>query len=118
MEFLGLRTLVYPTANLDQSKDWWKNFLGIDPYFDQPFYVGFNVGGYELGLNPAGSLEHGPVTYIGVDSMPMAISRAQAQGATVEGPPQDVGEGIEVATLLSATGERFGLIVNPNFRLP
>ena len=28
------------------------NVFKIKPYFDQPFYVGFNIGGYELGLQP------------------------------------------------------------------
>lgn len=117
MEFLGLRSLIYPTQNLDESKKWWKNYLGVDPYFDEPFYVGFDISGYELGLSPGGSIEHGPVTYIGVDSMTEAIKNAEAHGVTLESPAQDVGGGIQVATLISPTGERFGLIVNPNFRL-
>ena len=117
MEFLGLRTLIYPARNLDESKKWWKNFLGIDPYFDEPFYVGFNVGGYEIGLNPGALMEHGPITYIGVDSMTDAIKNAEIHGASVESPSEDVGEGIQVATLISPLGERFGLIVNPNFKL-
>jgi predicted enzyme related to lactoylglutathione lyase len=117
MEFLGLRTLIYPTQNLDESKKWWSDFLGIDPYFDQPFYVGFDVGGYEIGLNPGADMEFGPVTYIGVDSMVEALEKAVANGATVVSPAEDVGEGIEVAHLTSQTGERFGLIVNPNFKI-
>lgn len=52
--FLGLRTIVYPAPDLAASKAWWTEALGIEPYFDEPFYVGFNPGGYELGLNPAG----------------------------------------------------------------
>jgi predicted enzyme related to lactoylglutathione lyase len=117
MEFLGLRTLIYPTVDLDESKKWWKNFLGIDPYFDEPFYVGFNVGGYEIGLNPGAAMEYGPVTYIGVLSMVEALERAQTSGASVTSPSEDVGDGIEIAHLMSPTGERFGLIVNPHFKV-
>jgi predicted enzyme related to lactoylglutathione lyase len=116
MEFLGLRTLIYPTENLDAAKKWWKDFLGVAPYFDEPFYVGFNVGGYEIGLNPGAAMEFGPVTYIGVDSIADALARAEAHGSTVVSPVEDVGDGIEIVHLLSPTGERFGLIINPNFK--
>ncbi len=58
--FLGLRTIVYPAPDLAASKAWWTEALGIEPYFDEPFYVGFNPGGYELGLNPAGDPAAGP----------------------------------------------------------
>ena len=48
----GLRTAVYKVTDLEKAKDWYSRMLGIDPYFDEPFYVGYNVGGYELGLDP------------------------------------------------------------------
>jgi hypothetical protein len=50
--FLGLRTAIYHAADRAKAKSWYSKILGIEPYFDQPFYVGFNVGGYELGLDP------------------------------------------------------------------
>ncbi len=43
----GLRTVIYPSPDLDAAKTWWTGFLGFGPYFDEPFYVGYNVGGYE-----------------------------------------------------------------------
>ncbi|MEI6454201.1 MAG: hypothetical protein WCO31_06365 [Actinomycetes bacterium] len=48
----GLRTLIYPVDDLDAAKSWWSSFLGAEPYFDETFYVGFDIGGYELGLLP------------------------------------------------------------------
>jgi catechol 2,3-dioxygenase-like lactoylglutathione lyase family enzyme len=45
----GLRTAIYPTPDLARGKEWYRQVLGRDPYFDQPFYVGFSVGGFELG---------------------------------------------------------------------
>lgn len=50
--FHGLRTVIYHAPDLDQAKAWYSSVLGIAPYFDQPFYVGFNVCGYELALDP------------------------------------------------------------------
>ena len=58
--FLGLRTVVYPAPDLAASKAWWTAALGIEPYFDQPFFVGFNPGGYELGLDPNADPSVGP----------------------------------------------------------
>ena len=52
MMFHGLRTAIYHVGDLDRAKEWYGVVLGIQPYFDEPFYVGFNVGGFELGLQP------------------------------------------------------------------
>ena len=114
MEFLGLRSLIYPTSNMSEAKQWWRSFLGVDPYFDEPFYVGFNVGGYEIGLNPGAAMEFGPITFIGVESIEEALTQAKAKGASVESGIDEVGDGIKVAQLISPTGERFGLIFNPH----
>lgn len=116
MEFLGLRSLIYPTLNLDEAKNWWKTFLGVDPYFDEPFYVGFKVGGYELGLNPGAAMEFGPITFIGVESIEESLALAKGKGAKVEFGIDEVGDGIKVAQLTSPTGERFGLIFNPHHK--
>ena len=67
--FLGLRTAIYRVPNLTKAKSWYSKILGIEPYFDQPFYVGFNVGGYELGLDPDPSSSAGSggvIVYWGV----------------------------------------------------
>jgi predicted enzyme related to lactoylglutathione lyase len=122
--FLGLRTVVYYVADLDRAKAWWSNLLGIEPYFDQPFYVGFNVGGYELGLHP---LEEesgdapGPcstITYWGVDDIEAAHARIRALGAVEHQAIQDVGGGIMVAAVVDPFGNTVGLIKNPHFSLP
>ena len=52
LKLLGLRTIIYPVPDLERARSWWSDLLGFKPYFDEPFYVGFNVGGYELGLVP------------------------------------------------------------------
>lgn len=114
---LGLRSVIYPVDDIENAKAWWIKALGFEPYFDQPFYVGFNIGGYELGLYPAGSKEDGPVTYWGVADIESAFSNFVENGATVVTDINDVGNGIKVAALRSAHGELFGLIYNPHFTL-
>src|SRR5439155_548803 len=49
---LGLRTVIYHVPDLERATAWYSSVFGVQPYFDEPFYVGFNVGGYELGLDP------------------------------------------------------------------
>src|SRR6266513_793218 len=77
--FLGLRTAIYHVPDLDKGKMWYSKVLGIEPYFDQPFYVGFNVGGYELGLDPDASSapggRGGAVAYWGVAEAEAAFRR-------------------------------------------
>ena len=115
--FLGLRTVVYPAADLDASKAWWTTALGVQPYFDQPFYVGFDPGGYELGLNPNADPSVGPLTYWGVRDIAAAGKHLIATGAVAEDEVQEVGEGIKLATFRSPAGDLVGLIENPVFKL-
>jgi predicted enzyme related to lactoylglutathione lyase len=112
---LGLRTVIYPAQDLAAAKAWWTEFLGTPPYFDQPFYVGFDVGGYELGLLPDADRADGAQAYWGVADVPAAVSRAVALGCEVHAPPTDVGEGIVTATVRRPEGTIVGFIDNPNF---
>jgi catechol 2,3-dioxygenase-like lactoylglutathione lyase family enzyme len=113
----GLRTVIYPVSDLAASKAWWTAFLGQDPYFAQPFYVGFNVAGYELGLLPDGNRADGAQTYWGVDNVDDAVHAALTDGAVVVSPATDVGEGIVTATVRIPDGSLVGLIHNPHFTL-
>lgn len=117
--FLGLRTVCYPAPALEATKNWYIQALGIQPYFDQPFYVGFNVGGYELGLDPNAPKGTGGGTqvYWGVADIQAAIAHLLSVGATIHHDLQDVGDGIKVVTVLDPFGNEFGVIENPHFTL-
>ena len=121
-EFLGLRTVIYHAPDLAKTKAWYEKVLGIAPYFDQPFYVGFNVGGYELGLDPDASStpggKGGAVVYWGVASADATFQRLISLGAKERSAIQEVGEGIRVATVFDPFGNIFGIIENPHFKLP
>jgi predicted enzyme related to lactoylglutathione lyase len=116
----GLRTTIYPVSDFASAKSWYSRVLGLDPYFDQPFYVGFNVGGFELGLDPNGSLATeggGPTAYWGVDDAGSALARLLELGAKPHHELQDVGGGIRVAAVKDPFGNVFGIIENPHFRI-
>lgn len=86
-------------------------------YFDQPFYVGFDVGGFELGLVPDGTPgTAGPQPLWGVANAADALDLLIALGAEVLDALQDVGEGIRVAAVLDPFGNRLGIIENPHFK--
>jgi predicted enzyme related to lactoylglutathione lyase len=113
---LGLRTTIYPVKDLDQAKAWYASVIGHAPYFDQPFYVGFNVGGFELGLVPDGTPgTAGPQALWGVASAADSLARLVELGAEVLEAVQDVGEGIRVAAVRDPFGNRLGIIENPHF---
>ncbi|MGI8695587.1 MAG: VOC family protein [Mycobacteriales bacterium] len=114
----GLRTVIYPAPDLDAAKTWWTELLGVAPYFDEPFYVGYNVAGYELGLLPDGAPADGALTYWGVDDVGAAVRDAIAMGAAEHTPVSEVGGGIVTATVRTPQGAVLGLIVNPHFGAP
>jgi predicted enzyme related to lactoylglutathione lyase len=114
---LGLRTAIYPVKDLDGAKAWYSKVTGHAPYFDQPFYVGFNVGGFELGLVPDGTPgTAGPQSLWGVADAAESLARLVELGAEVLEEVQDVGEGIRVAAVRDPFGNRLGIIENPHFK--
>lgn len=116
--FLGLRTVIYPAPNLAVAKEWYARVLGQAPYFDEPFYVGFSVGGFELGLLPdATPGTSGPQALWGVADIEAAHARLLQLGASALEPVTAVGGGIRVAAVQDPFGNRLGIIENPDFNL-
>lgn len=119
MKPLGLYTAIYKVPDLPRAKAWYSAAFGMRPYFDEPYYVGFRIGGCELGLDPdltSGRAGPGGVTaYWGVPDIEVAVRHFTHVGGTVNTAVQDVGEGIRVATMADPFGNVVGLIENPHF---
>lgn len=119
--FLGLRTVIYVNDDLQAARNWYAEVLGFPPYFDEPFYVGFNVGGYELGIMPADGVNQqgggGVLAYWGVPNAEEAAARLLSLGAKEREPVTEVGGGIKVATFFDPFGNILGVIENPHFAL-
>ena len=117
----GLRTAIYKVSDINTAKEWYAKAFETQPYFDQPFYVGFNIGGFELGLQP----EDEPVTdkketviaYWGVNEVREEYDRFIASGATEHEKPTEVGGAIIVASVKDPWGNIIGLIYNPHFKI-
>jgi predicted enzyme related to lactoylglutathione lyase len=118
--FLGLRTVIYHAPDLAKAKDWYTRAFGVSPYFDQPFYVGFEIGGYELGLHPGSEgirTGNNAVAYWGVPNIADAHAHMLEHGAEPSSPIMDVGDGIRVASVADPFGNVIGLIENPHFKV-
>jgi lactoylglutathione lyase len=119
--FLGLRTTIYKVSDITAAKKWYAKIFGVDPYFDEPFYVGFNIAGYELGLqpeeNPSRAKEGGVVSYWGVEDVDAVFKLFLSNGATSFEEPTEVGGGIIVATVKDPWDNLVGIIYNPHFSL-
>lgn len=126
MSILGLRTTIYKVgpSDLAKAREWYSVAFGVKPYFDQPFYVGFNVGGYELGVQPEdattaeGEKSLNVATFWGVDDIASEFERFLKLGSTAVEKPTNVGGEIMVATVKDPWGNLIGLIYNPEFKLP
>ena len=113
---LGLRTAIYQAPDLEAAKRWYSEVLDLAPYFDEPFYVGFTVGGFELGLLPGAQTgTAGPQPLWGVTDIRAALERLIQLGADELEPVTEVGGGIKVAAVRDPFGNRLGIIENPHF---
>ncbi|RYZ92942.1 MAG: VOC family protein [Sphingobacteriaceae bacterium] len=115
---LGLRTTIYIVPDIYAAKHWYAKAFNTQPYFDELFYVGFNVAGYELGLQP-GNATYGDnvISYWGVDDVNTQYHSLLMIGATKHEEPQNVGGEIVVASVKDPLGNIIGLIYNPEFKL-
>jgi len=114
--FTGLKSVIYPSSNLDTDKAFWEGITGTAPYFDQPYYVGFSINGSELGLDPNAAKEGltYPVAYWHVKNTEEAAKQFIADGATVFAEVKDVGGGMMMGTFKDPSGNIFGIIDIPN----
>jgi len=119
---LGLRTTIYKVADIAEAKAWYTKAFQQAPYFDEPFYVGFNIAGYELGLQPEATpttdKPESVLSYWGVEKIQEEFDRLIALGASEHEKPTNVGGELMTATVKDPWGNLIGLIYNPYFKLP
>jgi len=116
----ALMTAIYPVPDIAAAKSWYAQLFGVEPYFDEPYYVGFDVGGYELGLVPSEPPAHEPgnrgvIAYWGVEDADAAWKHVLASGAVSLDALKDVGGGIRVGLVKDPYGNAIGIIENPGF---
>lgn len=116
---LGLRTTIYKVSELQKATEWYTKAFGKGPYFEEAYYVGFNIGGFELGLQPEeqqNTKGEGVIAYWGTDQIQQTYEEFLKLGANEHEKPQEVGGDIWVATVKDPWGNCLGLIYNPHFQ--
>lgn len=117
---LGLRTTIYQVPNLESAKEWYSKAFNTSPYFDEPFYVGFSIGGFELGLLPNQSDSpkgDNVLSYWGVEDIQKVYEKLLNLGASSHEAPTNVGGELMVATVKDPWNNVIGIIYNPHFEL-
>jgi lactoylglutathione lyase len=119
--FKGLRTTIYKVADIEEAKEWYAKVFEVTPYFDEPYYVGFDIAGYELGLQPDKNIKQNKTisvtSYWGVDDINEAYNKMLAQGAKPVEEPKNVGGELMVASVKDPWGNAIGIIFNPYFKV-
>ncbi|RMG60212.1 MAG: VOC family protein [Bacteroidetes bacterium] len=117
---LGLRTVIYKVADLPAAIDWYTRAFGLEPYFNEDYYVGFDIGGYELGLQPdpapAAGKTANVLAYWGVANVQKTYDFLLSLGAAPLEAPESVGGALIAATVLDPWGNAIGLLFNPDFK--
>ncbi len=111
----GIKTFIYPVKDLTQAKALYSKALGVEPYADAPYYVGFRVGDQEVGLDPNGHMQGmtGPIDYWEVDDIRASLQSFLDAGAQTQQEVRDVGGGKLIASVKDADGNVTGLMQLP-----
>jgi predicted enzyme related to lactoylglutathione lyase len=102
-----IRSLVVTVTDMDAAKKVYSALLGA-PHTDQPYYVGYNVDGFEVALAP-GDASGGPVAFADVEDLDATRETLLAAGATERDAPRQVAPEARVCVLTDADGNPIGL---------
>ena len=111
----GIKTVIYPVKDIIQAKTLFSKLLGVEPYMDEAYYVGFRVGDQDIGLDPNGHKQGmtGPIGYYHVDDIKKNLQTLLDAGAQIQQEVKDVGGGKLIATVQDGSGNIIGLIQLP-----
>jgi len=108
----GIKTVIYPVTDVAKAKTLFSELLGVEPYADAAYYVGFRVGDQEIGLDPNGH-KHGMTGYYHVDDIKESLQLLLDAGAEVQQEIKDVGGGKLIAAVRDPDGNIIGLSQQP-----
>ncbi|MGW2813639.1 VOC family protein [Streptomyces sp. NPDC001415] len=108
----GIKTVLHPVSDLAAAKAVYTALLGVAPQSDEPYYVGYEAEGQQIGLVPGGAEQGmaGPVAYWHVPDIEAKLAEVTAAGAKLKDPTRDVGGGRLVATFTDPDGNVLGLL--------
>ena len=111
----GVKTIMYPVTDLAKAKALYGELAGVEPYADEAYYVGFRVGGQDVGLDPNGHSQGmtGPLAYWHVDDTKKNLKALIDAGAVARQEVRDLGGGKLIASVEDADGNVIGLLQSP-----
>ena len=107
----GVKTIIYPVKDITQSKTVFQKLLGVEPYADQPYYVGFKVGDQDIGLVP-NNPEGGMTAFYHVDDIKNSLQILVDGGAKIIQEVKNVGRGRLIASVKDTDNNLIGLVQN------
>ncbi|MFC9926534.1 VOC family protein [Streptomyces sp. NPDC127190] len=111
----GLQTIIYPVKDPERAKALFTALLGVEPFVDAPYYIGFKAAGQDIGLDPNGHAQGltGPVPFWHVTDLRERLTALLAAGAELLQDVRDVGNGRLVASVKDPDGNLVGLLQDP-----
>ena len=111
----GIRTIIVPVKDLAAAKALYTALLGVEPYADAPYYVGYRVAEQEIGLDPNGHINGmtGPIGFSHVDDIEASLNALLDAGAQPEHTVNDVGGGRLIASVRDTDGNVIGVLQDP-----
>lgn len=109
-----VKLIVYPVSDIEAAKTFYGKYLGVEPYVDEPYYVGYKLGNLEVGLDPNGQEV---ISYVDTTDITSYLQDLVDAGATVDQEPKDVGGGLLIAKVKDANGNVVGLRQSPDQKL-
>ncbi len=110
-----INLVVYPVRDIARATTLYGKLLGVEPYVESAYYVGFRVGDQEIGLDPNGHRQGmtGPLGYWQVNDIKKSLRQLVDAGAQVQQDVKDVGGGKLIAWVKDADGNITGLVQSP-----
>ena len=111
----GIKTILFPTSDIEATKQLFTRLLGTEPFVDEPYYVGFQVGDIQVGIDPTGEDRGmtGATPFFEVDNIQAAVDELKASGADLVEGVRGVGAGKQIAMLSDSEGSMIGLSQTP-----
>ena len=113
MTSTGVKTILYPVRDLAKTQELFTRLLGVAPTSENPYYVGYEIDGQQIGLVPGGHDSQqmtGTTAFLHVDDIDAAMRAVLDAGGATQQEAKDVGGGRLVGAVTDAEANVIGFI--------
>jgi len=105
----GIKIIIYPVKDITRATILFRKFLEVEPYANQPYYVGFKVNDQDIGLVP-NNPEEGMTAFYHVDDIKNSLQILIDGGAEIIQEIKNVGGGRLIASVKDKDSNIIGLV--------